>query len=172
MPDHKTATLQPGPTEEIMRLQIGPAQVEQLAALGVLSEAQLQAGRQAGGLNIGLPAHLVQQFQQTSEIEKVELETLARRIDNLGLNGPARLFLASNRPLSFFASQILLLAQPFSRLALGAKDPTGRYSHLLEDRHNLDWLIARLDNLEAERRKGNRPAKPLFLSKTDDQNRG
>jgi hypothetical protein len=78
---------------------------------------------------------------------------LAQRIDTAGLNIPARLFIASNRPLSFFASQLLLMVQPVSGLALGAKDPTARYSRLLEKRTNLDYLLGCLDELETERRQ-------------------
>ncbi|NWJ97123.1 MAG: hypothetical protein HXX20_15165 [Chloroflexi bacterium] len=172
--------------EPYVTIQAGLPVVERLAELGVLSAAELVAGREAGGLAVRLPAYLVEEFQQkqaktsaapTQRVvlpplasptglsaeqlpvtlnpldETAALERLAQRIDRAGLSSLARLFITSNRPLSFFASQILLLAQPVSSLALGAKDPTGRYSRLLEDRANLDWLLARLDELETARRQ-------------------
>jgi hypothetical protein len=169
-------------SEAYITIQAGPDQIEQLAALGVLNDAQVEAGRKAGGLAVRVPAEAVADFKRnqtessgmpdliilsatqnepvarfvTEKIgmgdETAEIERLARRIDEAGLNTAARLFVASNRPLSFFASQFLLLVQPVSRLTLGTKDPTGRYSRLLENRANLDHLLACLDDLENERR--------------------
>lgn len=145
---------------ELVSVRVGSEQLERLVSLGALTEVQAQAGRAAGGLEIRLPANLVAEFRQAqTDPAKAELEKLAQRIDQAGLNGPARLFLASNRPLSFFGSQLLLVAQPFSKLAFGSQDPAGRYSRLLEDRHNVDWLMARLDTLNAERREAARRAK-------------
>lgn len=170
-------------SEAYITVQAGPDQIEQLAALGVLSVAQADAGRKAGGLVVRVPADAVADFKRSQNDtenepslivlsatqnepvarfvteklsvadESAEIEQLARRIDEAGLNAAARLFIASNRPLSFFASQFLLLVQPVSRLTLGTKDPTGRYSRLLENRANLDHLLARLDELENERRE-------------------
>jgi hypothetical protein len=142
--------------EAMVSVKINREQVEELVRLGALSEEQAEAGRKAGGLEVWLPARLVDEFKKP---EQVELERLAQQIEKAGLSGAARLLLATNRPLSFFGSQLLLMAQPFSRLALGAKDPTGRYSRLLEDRRNVDWLMARLDTLAAERHKATRQAK-------------
>lgn len=174
--------------ESFITVEAGLAQIERLAELGVLTPAQLEAGRKAGGLQVRIPAGLVAEFERvqpkTATLpeplpdaqlnptalsrpaleflnvaalnpaeEKVELERLACWIDEAGMNSMARLFIATNRPLSFFASQFLLMVQPVSRLALGAKDPTGRYSRLLEKRANLDYLLNRLDELETERRK-------------------
>ncbi len=152
-------------TEDLIAIRANREQIERLARLGALTEAQLEAGRKAGGLEIRLPARLVEEFRQTQDPAKAELERLARRIDQTGLNGPARLFLAANRPLSFFGSQILLLAQPVSKLAFGSKDRLGLYSDLLEDRHNVDWLLARLDELEAERRETARHLKKAAAAK-------
>jgi hypothetical protein len=168
-------------------LEAGPAQIERLAQLGVLTQAELEAGRNAGGLSVRVPTRLVAEFEQnqaqmvatpavanvasSSGVEQLtvpsaefkddaaEIERLARRIDESGMNGVARLFIASNRPLSFFASQLLLLVQPVSRFTLGIKDPTGRYSRLLENRANLDKLLNRLDELETARRRTRHIAK-------------
>lgn len=146
--------------QEMVSVRVGLEQLERLVSLKALTPEQAQAGRQAGGLEVRIPAQLVEEFRQSQfDPDKAELEKVARRIDQAGLSGPARLFLASNRPLSFFGSQLLLLAQPFSKMAFGPQDPAGRYSRLLEDRQNVDWLMARLDVLSAERRAAARRTK-------------
>ena len=47
---------------------------------------------------------------------------------------------------------MLLLVQPASRLLFREQDPTGRFYRLLEDRENVDRLLRRLDELEADTR--------------------
>ncbi len=151
--------------ETFVTLLASPGQIERLGELGVLSLEQLQAGRQAGGLAVKLPQHLVEEFERgrlslagpsrseqagltsaahTSSGEMAQIERLAGLIEGAGLGLPASLFIASNRPLNFFASQFLLALQPISRLLLGPKDPFGDYSRLLEKRSNLDFLLDRL----------------------------
>lgn len=134
---------------DLVTLRVTPAQIEQLLALGALSAEQAAAGRAAGGLEIKVQAAWLTKFQQELESEAVpaadELEKLAQQIAAAGMSGPARLFLSAGRPLSFFGSQLLLLAQPATQLAFGAKDPTGRLSQLLEDRRNVDKLLAYLE---------------------------
>ena len=72
------------------------------------------------------------------------LDRLAQQIDHWGLTLPALLFLQVTRPLSFIASQGLLLCQP----ALSFFYDTPRiaeYADLLADRANVDRLVARLE---------------------------
>lgn len=142
----------PPSSEEKLNIRVNPAQVEQLRKLGVLDEVQAATGRKAGGLEVSVSARLVKQFQQANESNAIELEKLARRIHAAGLITPARLFLAAGRPLSFFGSQVLLLAQPASKLLFKEQDPAGHYYRLLEDRENVDRLLNRLDALEAEKK--------------------
>jgi hypothetical protein len=138
--------------EENLTFRVNPIQLEQLRKLGVVDEVQAAAGRQAGGLQVSVSARLVKQFQQENEVNTAALEKLARRIHDSGMTVPARLFLVAGRPLSFFGSQVLLLAQPASKLLFKAQDPTAQYSRLLEDRANVDRLLRRLDTLEQEKR--------------------
>ncbi len=142
-------------SEPLLTMVAGPEQIERLATLGVLTAAQLEAGRKAGGLAVSVPARLVKEFQANSQAEfetllnneLAEIEKLVQRINAAGLNRAARLFIGSGRPLSFFASQLLLMAQPVAKLTLGQKDFTGQYSRLLEKRSNLDYLLIRLEEL-------------------------
>lgn len=153
--------------EENVTIRVNLTQLEQLHRLGVVDAAQAAAGRQAGGLQVSVSARLVQQFQQENESDAAALETLARRIHSAGLATPARLFLVAGRPLSFFGSQVLLLAQPASKLLFKAQDPTGRYSRLLEDRENVDRLLRRLDTLDREKNQ----AQPKLKSKASGSGR-
>lgn len=132
--------------EEYITIRAKGEQLEKLAALGVLSEAQLEAGRQAGGLEVRLPAGQVAEFQN-----RQALEELAARLEAGGWSRPARLFLTAGRPLSFFGSQLLLMVQPVSKVALGQSDLVGRWQALLEDRRNVDYLVNCLENLEQGR---------------------
>lgn len=78
------------------------------------------------------------------------IEELAQRIVSQRLETPAIFFLEMNKPLTFLASQSLLLATPL----LGAFIKPSRieeYSQLLDSRDNMERLIGRIDEL-AERR--------------------
>ncbi len=159
--------------EGYLTVQATPEQAQRLAELGVITETQARQAVKAGGLFVRLPAHLVAEFysNQTNTLpdernviaavkptasevldEEGELEKIAHWLEEAGMNAPARLFLTSNRPLSFFGSQVLLAAQPITRASFGQKDPTGRWSQLLEKRSNVDKLVSKLERLEAGRR--------------------
>ncbi|MDB5081763.1 MAG: hypothetical protein JWP00_3687 [Chloroflexi bacterium] len=160
-------------SEENLNIRVNLAQVEQLRKLGVLDEAQTAAGRRAGGLLVSVSSRLVKQFQQENESTGAALEKLAGRIHAAGLSVPARLFLTAGRPLSFFGSQVLLLAQPVSKLLFRNQDPAGHYYRLLEDRQNVDRLLRCLDALESRETLAKRQAEPevsrlgLFSSKKE-----
>jgi hypothetical protein len=73
------------------------------------------------------------------------LDKLAQQIDRWGLTLPALLFLQVTRPLSFIASQGLLLCQPV--LSFFYDTPRiADYADLLADRANIDRLVARLES--------------------------
>jgi hypothetical protein len=156
-----------------LTIQATPEQAQRLAELGVISETQAQQAAKAGGLFVRLPSQLVADFFATNPTdllderdvistvkrtsgevldENGELEKIAHWLEEAGMNAPARLFLSSNRPLSFFGSQILLAAQPITRASFGQKDPTGLWSQLLEKRSNVDKLVNKLEQLEAGRK--------------------
>ena len=72
------------------------------------------------------------------------IETLAGRIEGMGLATPAILMLEANKPLSFLGSQALLVLQPLLGFAVG-DTATEEYAALLEDRDNVERLILRLE---------------------------
>lgn len=148
--DSNHAETAPLSSDEYINIRVNPAQIDQLRRLGALDLIQAEAGRRAGGMNVAVPARLVARFRQENAAKTAEIEKLARRLNAAGLTTPARLFLSAGRPLNFFGSQMLLLVQPVSRLLFREQDPTGRFYELLEDRENVDRLLRRLDELEAE----------------------
>jgi hypothetical protein len=72
------------------------------------------------------------------------LEQVAQELIRRRLTAPAIFALESTRPLSFLASQALLVLGPLVQALL----PLPRYQEFceaLEDRRNIDWLITRLE---------------------------
>jgi hypothetical protein len=88
------------------------------------------------------------------------LERVAQEIARRRLVAPAIFALESLRPLSFIASQAMLVFQPIVETILNVKDYE-RLTETLEDRQNLEWLTQRLEQLEDERGAGDKtPAAP------------
>ena len=82
------------------------------------------------------------------------LEKIAQGVVRRGMAAPAVLFLELNKPLSFVASQSLIVLTPFLAPFVGV-DNVHRYSRLLEKRENVERLIERIEQLEHE--KGQEP---------------
>jgi hypothetical protein len=78
------------------------------------------------------------------------IESLAQRIEAMGLATPAILMLEAHKPLSFLGSQAILIAQPLLNVAF---NPTAsqEVADLLEDRSNVERLIERLERRENDR---------------------
>jgi len=73
------------------------------------------------------------------------IEGLVRRVSEWGMVTPAILFLEAHKPLSFLASQFLLLSQPTLEPFLG--EVVRDYVLLLEDRENMETILSRLEGL-------------------------
>ncbi len=78
-------------------------------------------------------------------VNAVAGKIVARRLES-----PAVLFLEMHRPLSFIASQGLLVALPLLGPLVGSQAIVG-FSKLLRDRRNIDRLIERIEQLASER---------------------
>jgi len=70
---------------------------------------------------------------------------LVRRVNEWGMVTPAILFLEAHKPLSFLASQFLLLSQPALEPFLGGV--VREYALLLEDRESAETILSRLEGL-------------------------
>lgn len=94
-----------------------------------------------------------------SEVEGLDIEAVAARLDESGWAGPAYLLLQSLRPLSFLGGQGLLFLQPFLPFAR-ARSVMGRLAELLSDRSRLEALLAvleaRLRSKGTQGQEGNR----------------
>jgi hypothetical protein len=83
------------------------------------------------------------------------IEQLAKQISRWRLTMPAILLLQVTRPLSFIASQGLLLCQPLLSLVYDAPR-VADYAELLADRANIDRLVSQLEAEEHARGSGGR----------------
>lgn len=90
----------------------------------------------------------------TDERKNEVIESLAKKIAGRRLEMPAVLFLDMHKPLSFIASQSLLVAMPFLAPVFGAQG-IADLSKLLADRDNVETLIKRIEEMSAEMDKGN-----------------
>lgn len=80
----------------------------------------------------------------SDERQQQLIETLARRIEAMGLSTPAILMLEATRPLSFLGSQAIVMLQPL--LSLIFDQTAGNdYAALLEDPRYVERLVQRLE---------------------------
>lgn len=154
---------QPQKAQSYVTFEAYPPQIEQLLAQGIIDSEVAQASLKAGKLRIKVPTETYEAFlaqPQAKPNHKAQtdytpndqelLEQIAQKIHTNKLHSAARLFLTANRPLSFAASQVLIGAQPLTRMMFGneAVNWLAQYGDLLENRLNLDWLLRRLDELQ------------------------
>lgn len=93
------------------------------------------------------------------DIQKVA-DDIANAVVKRGVVAPAIMFLEMNKPLSFIASQGLIITMPFLAPFIGA-DKTGRYSRFFKDSENVERLIQRIEELAEEQdRKKNEKSEP------------
>ena len=85
------------------------------------------------------------------------VDSIARKIVGRRLETPAVFFLEAHKPLSFIASQAVLVAMPLAGALLGAQQ-VADFSRLLRDRENIDLLISRIEDLAAEKDRRRVPA--------------
>jgi hypothetical protein len=94
--------------------------------------------------------------EETQEL----IDSLARQIAGRRLEAPAILLLEIHKPLSFIASQGLACALPVLGPIVGP-ERVARVSRLLRERGNIDLLVARIEELAAQR--------DLAASKAEEQ---
>ncbi len=78
------------------------------------------------------------------------IEGIARKIVGRHLETPAVMFFDMHKPLSFIASQAMLMGLPLLGLFFGAQ-PVANVSKLLSDRENVEALITRIEELSAQK---------------------
>jgi|LSQX01.2.fsa_nt_gb hypothetical protein len=83
--------------------------------------------------------------RQREVLGKVAAGLVARK-----LTAPAIFVLESSMPLTYVASQALVLLRPFVQAIIGIKDYEV-FAASLEDRGNVEWLIQQLEAAEERR---------------------
>lgn len=99
----------------------------------------------------------------TDERRGEVIDAIARKIVGRRLETPAVLFLDMHKPLSFIASQAMLVGLPFLGMFFGAQ-PVADISKLLKDRENVEALIERIEEMSAEKDDNDRHADPELNS--------
>ena len=82
------------------------------------------------------------------------LTKVARELARRKLTAPAIFTLESMMPLTYVASQALVMLKPFVQALIGGKD-YAVFAAALEDRENIEWLQQELE--AAEEGKGSDP---------------
>ena len=91
-----------------------------------------------------------------TEAQRAAVDRLAGWIVRLGMTVPALLAIETVRPLSFVGSQLMVMLSP-SITALFTAPEWDALSSLLEDRRGIDFLLDRIEALDAEANARQRP---------------
>ena len=78
------------------------------------------------------------------------IDELARKVVDRRLEMPAILFLEMHKPVTFVASQSILVVSPLLAPLFGRESIEG-YSHLFSTQENVELLIRRIEDLAEER---------------------
>ena len=99
--------------------------------------------------------------EETKDKERSEvLDRFARKVVERRLSAPAILFLESAKPLSFLGNQAMVFFQPIVQSICTFKSYDDIMA-LLEDRENVECLLRRIEELEAEEQQRIRKEKRL-----------
>ncbi|MCD4690107.1 hypothetical protein K8S17_01455 [bacterium] len=95
---------------------------------------------------------------ETRDEKRKTLDGFAVKIVERKLTAPAILFIESMRPLSFIGNQAMVFFQPIVQTIFNSKS-YDNVMDLLEDRDNIEYLLKKIEELEAEEQKKARDAK-------------
>jgi len=99
--------------------------------------------------------------EETKDKERSEiLDRFAKKVVERRLSAPAILFLESTKPLSFLGNQAMVFFQPIVQSIFTFKSYDD-IMLLLEDRENVECLLRRIEELEAEEQRRIRKEKRL-----------
>jgi hypothetical protein len=97
------------------------------------------------------------------------LEQAAGQVVRRRLEVPAVMFLEMNRPLSFLASQGLIVLTPLFGTIFGPERMM-KLAQLMEDRSNIDRLLQRIEALSRAARGG--PSEPALAGPAPEEANG
>jgi hypothetical protein len=78
------------------------------------------------------------------------MDRFAAKVVDWRMTAPAILFLESAKPLSFLGNQALVFFQPIVQSIFNFKT-YDEFIEILEDRENIEYLLLKMEELEAER---------------------
>lgn len=78
------------------------------------------------------------------------MDRFAAKIVDWRMTAPAILFLESAKPLSFLGNQALIFFQPIVQSIFSFKT-YDEFIEILEERENIEYLLLKMEELEAER---------------------
>jgi hypothetical protein len=87
----------------------------------------------------------------TDEKKAEIVETIAGQVMKRGLSVPAILFLEMHKPLARVAANASIVFSPFI-IPFTGFGPFDRYSQFFEERTNVEAVIRRIEELEAEKK--------------------
>ena len=89
-------------------------------------------------------------LEEVTDAQRDEMiDAFARKVVARRLETPAVFFLEAHKPLSFVASQSLLLGAPLLGAFFGFRN-VNRWARILEERENVERLIKRIEILAQE----------------------
>lgn len=80
------------------------------------------------------------------------IEELAQKVVDRKLETPVIMFLEMHKPISFLASQAMIVAEPVL-VPLFGPEGVRKYSQILDSPENVELLIERIEDLSDERRR-------------------
>ena len=92
------------------------------------------------------------------EEHRETMDRFAAKVVDWRMTAPAIMFLESSKPLSFLGNQALVFFEPIVQSIFNFKS-YDEVAEILEDRENIDYLLCKIEELDAERRKTEREGK-------------
>jgi hypothetical protein len=96
--------------------------------------------------------------EEKREEHREAMDRFAAKVVDWRMTAPAIMFLESSKPLSFLGNQALIFFQPIVQSIFSFKS-YDEIVEVLEDRENIEYLLCKIEELEAERRKAEREGK-------------
>ncbi len=94
------------------------------------------------------------------EEHREAMDRFAAKVVDWRMTAPAIMFLESSKPLSFLGNQALIFFEPIVQSIFSFKS-YDEVAEILEDRENIDYLLCKIEEMDAERRKTEREEKRM-----------
>lgn len=99
-----------------------------------------------------------EKLESRREEHREAMDRFAAKVIDWRMTAPAIMFLEASKPLSFLGNQALIFFQPIVQSIFSFKS-YDEVAEILEDRENIEYLLCKIEELEAEKRKSERDGK-------------